>query len=380
MNPHAAMAMRFGFWEVLSLVGVIHGFFLGVVLWTQARGNLVANRILAALVVLYSFHLLHIVLYWTRGLGLAPHFWGSVWFFPYLYGALLYLYVRALLEPSFRLRGRHLAHFIPFFGCLVLFFRFYSLPAEVKRRLLEASYDSPSGPGNPFVLAVWGLQFVHFVCYLAASYRRLADGSGDALQSRWLRHLFAAFAAGFCCWFLYGMALSFGVSYSRVIDYAATLAMTVSIYAVGYTALRVPELFVGELRRLRLGKYDGSALTEAKISEYQERLVRVMESTRSYVEADLRLPDLAGLLEVPPHQLSQVLNQGFGMRFSDFVNRYRVEEAKRLMSDPARKHESLLSLAFEAGFGNKTTFNQAFKKYTRMTPSRYREQISRQGL
>jgi AraC-like DNA-binding protein len=112
----------------------------------------------------------------------------------------------------------------------------------------------------------------------------------------------------------------------------------------------------------------------------RKRLVAVMESSRPHVDASLRLPDLAGLVEVPPYQLSQVLNQGFGLRFNDFVNRYRVEEAIRLLSDPARNDESLLSLAFEAGFNNKTSFNQAFKKYTRTTPSRYRAELSRQPL
>ncbi|HSF14269.1 MAG TPA: helix-turn-helix domain-containing protein [Vicinamibacteria bacterium] len=372
------MSMELGLGEALALLGVIHGFFLGLVLWTQARGHRTANRILAALVGLYSLHLLHIVLYWTRALAEVPHVWGFVWFFPYLYGPLLYLYVRALTEASFRLRRGFAVHFLPFVVCLLVFTRFYLLPAEVKRRLLESTYDSVSGSANPVVLTFWALQFVHFVCYLVASLRRLGESAGSEQQTLWLRRLFAAFALSFSCWFLYGIALTFGVSYSRGIDTAATMAMTVSIYGVGYTALRVPELFVGELLRLRRGRYEGSTLTEAAISEYRERLVAVMESNRPHVDANLRLLDLASLLEVPPYQLSQVINQGFGLRFNDFVNRYRVEEAKRLLSDPARRDESLLSLAFEAGFNNKTSFNQAFKKYTRMTPSRYREEISRQ--
>jgi AraC-like DNA-binding protein len=86
----------------------------------------------------------------------------------------------------------------------------------------------------------------------------------------------------------------------------------------------------------------------------------------------LRLTDLAALVGLHAHELSQVINQSFAQSYNDFVNRYRVEEAKRLLSDPAREADSLLTLAFEAGFNNKTSFNEAFKKHAGMTPSRFR--------
>lgn len=372
--------MELGLWEVLSLLGVAQGVFLGSVLWTHSRGNRRANRLLSSLVVLFSLHLLHIALYWSHALERAPHLWGTAWFLPYLYGPLLYLYTVTLLEPEIELGRADVLHFLPFFLCTVAFSRFYLLSADRKRSLLEMSYGSTGGASNSLMLAVWGLQFVHFVLYAFASLRRLRSTPGDSLRSRWLLRLLAAFAASFCCWFLYGFAVSFGLPYSRGIDVAATLAMTVSIYAIGYAALRAPELFVGDVGRLGRGKYEGSALTDELIGKYRQRLVAVMESARPHVDASLRLSDLANLVEMPPHQLSQVLNQGFGQRFTDFVNRYRVEEAKRLLLDPARAEESLLSLAYEAGFNNKTSFNQAFKKHTRTTPSRYRAEVSRQLL
>lgn len=364
------MTDPYGFWEALGLVGAVHGFFLAIVLWTLPRGNRSANRLLAPLVALYSIHLLHIVLYWTRELDALVHFWGTPWLFPYLYGPLLYFYVRALTEPRFRLAPRSAAHAVPFALAVLAFSRFYLLDAELKRRLLEASYLSTTQGSNPFVLAVWSLQFVHFTCYFVASLGRVG-AAPTAAELRWARRLLVAFASSFSCWFAYGVAVSLGVAYSRAIDVAATMAMTVSIYGVGYTALREPEVFVGELRRPR-GKYESSPLSGGELSELRGRLVDLMTRERPYRNVDLRLADLAGLVGVTPHELSQILNQGFGERFNDFVNRYRVEDAKRLLRDPGLRGESLLKLAYEAGFNNKTSFNQAFKKQTRMTPSRYR--------
>lgn len=372
---NGAPASGFGPWDVVALIGVAHGFLLAFVLATQERGDRTANRLLAALVALFSYQLLQIALYWTRTLELVPHLWGTAWLLPYLYGPLLYLYARRFTESAWRLRRRELLHVAPFALVSALFARFYLLPAETKSRMLAASYEPRSGGADPIVLAVWSLQFVHFAVYLYLSLR-LLDREKASTSSLWLRRLATAFAASFSCWFLYGLAVSLGLPYSRAVDYAATLAMTVSIVSVGYTALRVPELFVGAIGRRRKGN-ESAPLKEREVDAYRTRLEGIMDEERPYVDANLRLTDLASLVEVSPHELSRLLNEGFGLRFSDFVNRYRVEEAKRLMSDPARREASILELAFEAGFNNKTSFNQAFKKYTRMTPSRYRDEISR---
>jgi AraC-like DNA-binding protein len=151
--------------------------------------------------------------------------------------------------------------------------------------------------------------------------------------------------------------------------------MSVSIYAIGYTALRDPEVFLGDLLRRSPGRYAGSPLGELEVAEHRERLAELMRQRRPWRDARLRLDDLAALAGLPPYQLSQVINQGFGEHFIDFVNRHRVEGARRRLGDPGRRSEPLLSLAFEAGFNNKTSFNEAFKKFTGRTPSAYRARV-----
>ncbi|HEY7698852.1 MAG TPA: helix-turn-helix domain-containing protein [Vicinamibacteria bacterium] len=357
----------YGFWEVFSLLGTVQGAFLASVLWTHARGNRSANRLLALLLFLFTLQLLHIVLYWTRSLAFLPHFFGVPWFFPILYGPLLFLYARSL-DPSRRaLRPSDFAHALPFLLVLALFARFYLSSSEVKRRILEASYERIT-PASGLVLAVFAFQFLHFLGYMAASLR---ESSGREPRGRWMRRLLLAFAVTFAWWFAYGLAVSLGLPYWRAIDYGATLAMTATIYAIGYTALREPEIFVGELRRQK-GRYERSSLSFSEVEEHRARLLEVMAETKPYTDATLRLTDLAVLVGLPSHQLSQVINQGLDESYNDFVNRYRVEEAKRLLSDPRRGADSLLALAFEAGFNNKTSFNEAFKKHARTTPSRFR--------
>lgn len=315
------MDVRFGFWEVVALAAAIQGGLLSVVIWSHRRGNRTANRLLGALLVLFSLQLVEIVLYWTRALQALPHLWGTSWFFPYLYGPLLLFYARALIKPSQPLRLRSVGHLLPFLGCLLLFAPFYLQSAQIKSRMLAGSYPSESaGNVHPLILAVWILQFVHFTAYLALSVRQLKPGEQYSARYIWLRRLFIAFGASFACWFMNGMAVALGVPYLKAIDYGTSLAMTATIYAIGYTALRQPELFLGSLQRIPAAKYERSTLTPGQAKSFERRLVEVMESRKPYLDADLRLNSLARQVRVHPHHLSQLINQHFKRNFNDFVN------------------------------------------------------------
>ena len=77
---------------------------------------------------------------------------------------------------------------------------------------------------------------------------------------------------------------------------------------------------------------------------------------------------------VTASQLSAVINQELGMNFYDLVNSYRVQEFRALLADPSRREEKLLTLAFDAGFNSKPTFNKVVLKLTGRTPSQLREE------
>jgi AraC-like DNA-binding protein len=97
-----------------------------------------------------------------------------------------------------------------------------------------------------------------------------------------------------------------------------------------------------------------------------------MEQDRPFADGNLTIQKLAEKLSVPPNHLSQTINEKLGQTFSDFINSYRVEEAKRRLLDPASKHLSILGIAEEVGFNSKSSFNAVFKKHTNMTPSEFR--------
>jgi YesN/AraC family two-component response regulator len=88
------------------------------------------------------------------------------------------------------------------------------------------------------------------------------------------------------------------------------------------------------------------------------------------------LSSLARELSLNRRQLSQLINGGMDDNFYNFVNKFRVEEVKKLMVDPQYHNFNMLGLALEAGFKSKSTFNLIFKRFTGLTPSEYKKNLS----
>jgi len=113
---------------------------------------------------------------------------------------------------------------------------------------------------------------------------------------------------------------------------------------------------------------------------YQEGLtligeiIRLMREEKVYKSPDLDLKRLSEKLQAPSYLVTKAINEGLGLNFYELVNRYRVEEVKSLLVNHDHKRFTLMSVAFDAGFNSKTTFNTVFKKMTGVTPSFYRSQ------
>ena len=122
-------------------------------------------------------------------------------------------------------------------------------------------------------------------------------------------------------------------------------------------------------------KYERSSLTDDRAEVGLQRLMTALEEEKIYLDADITLQSVAKRLAIPAPHLSQIVNERLNQTFSDLINRYRVEEVKRRLIDPACQHYSLLAIAEEAGFRSKSSFNATFKKLSQMTPSEYRKAL-----
>ena len=111
------------------------------------------------------------------------------------------------------------------------------------------------------------------------------------------------------------------------------------------------------------GPADGAPAGLApELHPWRDKLLRLMAEEQPWLEPELTLTELAHRLRTHPAQLSKVINAGCGQNFNDFVNTYRVAEARRKLADRRFAHYSLVGVALESGFNSKSTFNRVFRK------------------
>lgn len=115
---------------------------------------------------------------------------------------------------------------------------------------------------------------------------------------------------------------------------------------------------------------DNQAKTTQKLGDL---LYDHMVKNKPFLNNELTIQDLADQLEVSTQEISSYLNKELGVNFFNYINTFRIEEAKQRITNPYYDNETLLGIAYDSGFNSKTSFNTLFKKETGMTPSEYKK-------
>ncbi|NNF59357.1 MAG: helix-turn-helix transcriptional regulator [Rhodothermaceae bacterium] len=372
---------------VLYLLGAAQGLFLAAVLASRHR-NALPNRLLAALMLVFSFDLAMAVYHASAFSTQAPTLIGLDVPIAFLYGPLLYLYVRTVTAEPPVLRRADLAHFAPFLLLVLFLLPFFLRPGAEKLALMQ----DPSGSVQTQALAVINpLKLVHGFVYIVLVVwvqRRHQQHVKDAFSSvehvtlRWLRNLtmgvVAMLAASAFLYALSERASVVGMDPSGIYDDLTLLGVTVLVYALGYFGLRQPEIFAPPAPAAvsgptRTTSYARSGMRPEDAERHRDALLERMETEHLYRRGDLTLQDLADTLGISSHNLTEVINTQLGQTFYEVVNGYRVREVQARLTDPAYAHWTVLAIGMEAGFNAKSSFNAAFKRHTGMTPSQYRE-------
>lgn len=376
--------MEIRFTSAILILGSIHGILLAIFLLAHTH-NRRANKVLGVLLVVFA-----VTISSTKVINAYypeyPHLILSTFPMLLLLGPLLLIYALQLISPQAQLDWRSFIHLTPF----VLTY-LYLTPVYLKAGADKiAFYESFFIRGIPvdFVI-MWGLQNLHLLIYLCFVLRTLQMhernlkeeySSIEKINLAWLRTLTAWMGGIWAVHTIFFTLMTFGIRLNPfgITDYLFGWAMSVVVYAVGYMALKRPEVFSGRQDQgedTQSQKYERSGLSPERAKQYIGRLVKFVESEKPYRQGDLTLQHLAKKISVPPNHLSQIINEHLNQNFFDFVNRYRVEEIQSRLNSPAEKHLTILALAYDAGFNSKSAFYSAFKKHTNMTPSRFKRQV-----
>lgn len=126
----------------------------------------------------------------------------------------------------------------------------------------------------------------------------------------------------------------------------------------------------------RPGKYRSNPLNTADSHRIIATLDTIMERQRLYTDPNLTIGQLATLAGISSHKLSQVFSQHLNMKFYDYVNRFRVNEFKRIASNGGASRYTLTAMAEKAGFSSRATFFRHFKEIEGISPGEYLRRLT----
>lgn len=298
----------------------------------------------------------------------------------YFRGSLLYLYIQSYTNVNFKVKFSHLLHLLPFIFLLVLYyFYFHRFTNAEKLKILER------GLFKPYILFLLDI-VLHFyiVLYLLLSVKEILK-----YKNR-LKNAFSNFHKIWLNWtyFLVGgflLIMLLDITYLAVFFYLKiypffivniinTLVFFLALLIM-LKGLQKPEVFTS-ITENGTTKYASSKLRESERQIIKNKLDRLLHNDKIYQEPTICIKELAEKIDVLPKYLSQVINEDYKHNFFDFINSYRIEEAKKLLTKYSNDEKNILEILYETGFNSKTSFNMAFKKYTGQTPTSYRRQYS----
>jgi AraC-like DNA-binding protein len=345
----------------------VAGIFFAIRLLALRRGDRKANLLLATFTFLFGLELLNNCLRWS---GWIAHPW-MVHFhlthFPFwlVYGPLVYMYVRRITTLRW-LRPADILFSLPPLLMVVLLWDFYTLSGPMKMEVMEKGLvgDYIQFPGY----GIWIVIPLMFF-YAALTYFRFGPSRSAAWrQNRWVG------------WFV-GSYLGFVTAFSTYIflvrngwmdpsmDYLVDLAIVCFIGLLAYFGFYHPQRLEARKPREKIYvKYRKTGLGPALSRDLAEKLRRIMQEQKPYLNPDLRLNDLCGELGLSRNNTSQLINEQFNRSFFDFVNEYRVQEAKKRLQRTTSKSVTITGIAFDVGFNTRASFYKAFRKFSDRPP------------
>lgn len=294
---------------------------------------------------------------------------------------LLFLYILSIIYSNFKLKGKHLVHLLPWvITILVLTPNFFLVDDEAKITFLKSYNQNIEIQFLDYFGDFLSLSYLIAEVYYITRYRKLLlENFTDkaAFENyNWLKQLVILLFVG--------QALTWVKNYSRInfnLENTNTLRTIILLFGVFLIcwlflkAVNSPKLFKGIDVDLKTSLEIKSSKEDIEINQQITALKKYMMAEKPYLNPALTIRILAENLNLSSRDLSILINQNLKQHFFDFVNVYRIEDAKAILKNAAKKEITILEVLYQVGFNSKSSFNTAFKKHTGATPTQYRKQF-----
>jgi AraC-like DNA-binding protein len=370
--------------NILFILIIFQLLFLGLFLLTQEKGKQVSNILLGSFflsicVNLLDFFFLQIGLY-SSNVKLAG--WGSC--FPLLFGPLIYLYTKSVVYKDFSFKPKTSLHFLPFLLFFIGSEYYYLTHSRGEQVNILSGFRTHHFP--MLITLASTLIFTQFLIYALVSLRLVSKykkasvqyfSNSKNLNVSWLYTTLVFFITIIIISTINGLIVqtNWAKYYLSVFNFII-LSMLFYIIRILLKALRKPDFFgiSGEEDfSTKSPEFVINIRPKTGLSEAAKMLLLYVENKKPFLNPELTLDQLALQLSIRPRVLSNIINEELGHNFYDFINRHRIEEASRLLTNPKDRKITVLEVLYEVGFNSKSSFNTMFKKYTGLTPSEFKK-------
>jgi AraC-like DNA-binding protein len=380
--------LKFELHDMATMMTALLCFLFATMIVASGKFRPISACLLAGFFLSQSFVSLHeLVLYGDQFrytvLNSSPNwfFIGSLGYA--LDGPLLYLYVVSIIRPDFHLSAKHRLHLLPLIIYFIfLFAAFYCQEYGVKRQVIELYLFDLDWQFVTMDTLIKSSRFVYLMMsiYLINKYREQLKESRSNIENidlTWLKILVLGFAAVT----LVGVILSL----SKVINLFQPVDINLQIF-LGLTTYYADLILVCFL--LFFSAANISSVEKVKDhsknsyddyqadDEYVSRILKFMDDEKPYLKSNITLDALSEFIDVPARELTAILNGHFKMNFYEFINNYRIKEAKEILAADSNQEKTISDIFLAVGFNSKSVFNTFFKKNVGITPSEFRKQLN----
>ncbi len=365
--------------NILNIVNILTAFQLGILAYVLINSK---NR-KPAQKFLFSFllvNLLLIIVYRLYYYGFNPQ---KFPLFVYtemslflLLGPLVYLYTKSICYSNFKFNKKHSIHFISFFLVFIAFWIDYFVRSSGKANIPVVTYLSYTSYSIFFLVQL--LVYIIAAFILLKNYRdklKTEYSFVENIDLSWLQILLIIYLFHWLfdtLMFVFYVAKTKSPELFSILGIFSILTLLVfSTWAVIKGLKQLPFFSDTEQKE----KYATSNLSKSESEMYITELINYMEDSKPYLQPSLKITDIAKSLSIPSKSLSQSINQQLGKNFYDFINSYRVEEAKKQIIKANGNGKTILEILYNSGFNSKAAFNRAFKKYAGVTPTKFKNSL-----
>lgn len=341
--------------------------FLAIFLLANSRGNGAGNKLFGlfllgkGLTLAFNYILQN---YFSELNSSVPFL--LIFYYPLLffYTPFLYLYAKSITEEKYKLNKGILLHLLPSAVVLIFSISVYSD---------DIIFRNPLAVYIDYIYYIQAITYTIFAIIVIVKFNSVLKeqfSSLEKLKLNWLVFLFSGFLFIWLVFLtesiLYRI-LGSNLYYSNLLLSFGLLLLFIFSNSIAYRCLKHPQLFD---KKFESNFNKPISLPKSVNNESARKLINLMETEKPYLNPELNLNQLAEKLEIHPRSLSLLIKHNFNKNFFDFINNYRIDEAKILLKSDNKM--TILQILMESGFNSKSVFNTCFKKYTGLTPSQFK--------